>query len=724
MSVPSEEKQTYTFGDFTLDIGRGALLEGGAEIKLRAQSFEVLRILVARHGQLVTREELQSKVWGHKVVTDDSLTHCMIDIRKALGDADRSIIRTIPRRGFIFDEKLIRERGTAQELTPTGSRRQILWVAASAGVLAILVSMSIWLLNEQQVPSSVQKNSIAVLPFMDMSETQDMQYLGDGLSDEVLNLLARTPELRVIARTSTFSFASQNPDIATIRDMLNVAFVLEGSVRRTGDRLRVTARLIDTADSTNVWSESFDRRPEDLLAVQKDIAEAILAKIAPAAKKGLATPARRNFSADELMLLARYYEQEVHEQPEVDRKVLAEAISLYREATLADPDSALAHSRLASALLYNGEMDAAEAPIFRALTLDPNLSSVQETLGRFYWYRGLTGAGTAWKRATELNPNNADAWASYAYWTWMQGNDNEPEFMYRRALELDPLSLARHAALGEFVAHMARLEKTQDIIDLIRMRFNSPDAFRVIARLLELTGKVDESIAWTIKARNMEPSNLDHVEALAELYAEIGDFETARQLDKGSSIGLLYKMRRFDELIDEAELLMIDEPNDIYLRYILAFAYNATSNPEAAIRMLRIIGQPGMAMPEARQAIDVEAFISYMDALNSAGQSAEARRLAEWFDRKPHTENRNWWVNVYRACSLAILEHHERALQKLETVTTSPRLPWNTALRDLQCFERYDNEPRYRAVLEQVESRRTRLREQLPNTLRTHNVVL
>lgn len=721
-----DDFHTYTFGVFTLDIGRGALLRDDKEIRLRPQSFEILRILVTRRGNLVTRDELQTAVWGHKVVTDDSLAHCLIDIRKALEDANRKIIRTVPRRGYIFDEQVVERTGHSIASVPEadlrrGNRRVFAFAVALATAF-----FALWILvgDEPWRISPARGLSIAVLPFMDLSETQDQQYLGDGLSDEILTLLAQAPGLRVISRTSSFSFADQKPDIATISEALNVAYVLEGSVRRTYDDLRVSAQLVNTSDSSSIWSATYARRPDELLDVQREIAMAVLQTISPDTDRNLGSSASRNFSANELMLLALFYEQQVREREDVDQDILAEAIRLYRDATEADPDSAIAHSRLARALLYGGDVRSAEAPIYKALTLDPDLSEVQETLGRFYWFRGLPGAGTAWKRAMELNPNNADAISSVAYWNWMQGHSGESEKLYRRALELDPLSLARHAALGEYLAHEARLAKTSEVIALVEERFDGPDAYRVIARLYELMGKVDESISWMIRARDLEPANEEYNSALSELFAEIGDFDTAEALEPDQNFGLLYKMRRYDELIELAETRMIDEPNDIYLFYLLAFSYNATGQSDSAIRILKIMGQPDMAMPESRQPIDIEAFISYIDALDSVGQTAKAQELAEWFSNKSHVENDNWWVHVYLSCSLAVLGHDEIALQELERVNKSPRLPWDTVITDSPCFRRFADEPRYQAILGNVERRKKSLREQLPATLALYDVKL
>lgn len=728
MRITPENQRTISFGDFSLDISRNALLKRGEEVRLRPQSFDVLRILVSQPGQLVSKSYLQERIWADKIVTDDSLTHCLLDIRKALGDSNKTIIRTVPRRGYIFELPCVSDDSPAAE-HPSGRDLHGITKGTLAAIAATTITIAIvftWWFGfwPSGLNSLAQDNSIAVLPFADTSESQNQQYLGDGLSDGILNLLARSSELRVIARTSSFSFADNTPDIRTIGNTLNVAYILEGSVRRTEDRLIVTAQLVDAANSSNIWSERYEKQPGDLLVVQKDIARAVLSKIARTVDTSDAPPTVRNFSANELMLLARFYEQEVREHPEVDTKRLAEAIDLYRDATRADSESALAHSRLGSALLYGGDLSSAEAPILRAVALDPNISDVQKTLGDYYWVNNQPGAGAAWKRAIDLNPNNAAALSAYAYWYWMQGYDDRSEEMFRHALRLDPLSLARHAALGEFLAHQARVDATREVVKRIKTRFDSAAAYRVIARLLELIGEIDKSIAWTIRARDLEPENPDHIGALAELYAEIGDFATALRLEPKQGVGLLFKMRRYDELIDIAEIGMIDEPDDIYLRYLLAFAYNATGNSEGAIRILRTLGQPIDQRAEIRQPVDIEAFVIYVDALDASGATSRATELAEWFESKRHTESDNWWIHVYRACSLAVLGRDDLALQRIERVTASPRLPWNSTLKDLRCFLKFQDEPRYHAVLDQIDLRRRKLRERLSETLREYAVAL
>ena len=246
--------------------------------------------------------------------------------------------------------------------------------------------------------------SVAILPFENASRDKDDDYLGESFSDELRDQLGRVPGLRIAARSSSVSVHEQATGAIAVSATLGVANLIEGSFRRRGSRLRISVQLIEGRTGLALWSETFDRSARELLSVQQSIAEQIVLQILPDAQEITSTPATRSASANELLLLARYHEQNVRDRPEVDEVELLEAIRLYREATKLDPDSALAQSRLAGALLYLGDVDGAEAPIFRALALDPKLSEVQATLGTFYWARGMPEAGAAWRRAVRCEP--------------------------------------------------------------------------------------------------------------------------------------------------------------------------------------------------------------------------------------------------------------------------------------------------------------------------------
>lgn len=624
------------------------------------------------------------------------------------------------------------------DITPDGIQRTT--VASGKGKASIAISMlllvtgtaGLFLLikpalvaHQADVASlAVVPNSLAVLPFEYVHQGGDDFYLSESFTDELRDQLGRVSGLRIAARSSSVAVRARASDAVAAAAALGVANLIEGSFSRRGNRLHISVQLIEGRTGLALWSETFDRSPKELLIVQQAIADQVVLQILPDAKGEVATPATRIASANELLLLARYHEQTVRDRPDVDEQTLLEAIRLYREAIEADPESALAHSRLAGALLYLGDVAGAEAPIFRALTLNPRLSEVQATLGSYYWARALPGAGVAWGRAVELNPNNADALALYAHWVWMNNYMVEDaEVYYRLALKLDPLSLTRLSDLGNFLGLVARIDETRKIIQRVEELFDTAPAYRVIARLLEFTGDVDQSIAWTIRARDLEPDNPDHNGQLAELYVDIGDFNTALLLDPGS-VGLLFKMRRYEKFIDAAQLLMIEQPDDILLRYLLGFAYNATGQYALAVHVLRSTGLPKTVHDEVRQAADLEAHLWLAEAIKGAGDIELARELANWSIDQGTLLNDSWWVNIMDGCYRSLLGDDETALRGIDRTIKSVRLPWDNMLRDSPCFQRYTDEPRYQAVVRHFEARRAELLERLPATLAEYGVAL
>ncbi|NIP19338.1 MAG: hypothetical protein GWM87_15145, partial [Xanthomonadales bacterium] len=294
----------------------------------------------------------------------------------------------------------------------------VLLVAGTAG-LFFLIRPALERQPTTERAVVVVPNSVAVLPFENAGGNPEDSYLSAGLGDELRDQLGRVQGLRIAARTSSLAARERNLDALEISTRLGVANLVEGSLHRQGDTLRVSVRLIEGATGLAIWSETFERGPNELLNVQLAIAEQVTLHVLPDATPMVAEPATRDATANELMLLARHYEQQVRERLEIDERTLLEAVRLYRRATEIDPRSALAQSRLAGALLYLGDLEAAEAPIFRALSLAPNLSEVQNTLGEYYWARGHTReAGVAWAYAIELDPDDSEALGNYAWWRW------------------------------------------------------------------------------------------------------------------------------------------------------------------------------------------------------------------------------------------------------------------------------------------------------------------
>jgi len=234
------------FNHYVVDVARGCLrTTDHQEIDLRPKSFEVLRYLVASGGRLVTKEELLEALWPGVVVSDESLVQCVSDVRRAIGDQAQAVIKTVPRRGYRFIAEV-----SSDHAEPPGR------------------------------PQPARRPSVAVLPLVNMSGDPGQDWLCDGVSEDIITELSRFAELVVIARNSTFQFRGKTVDARDVGAQLGARYVLEGSLRRQGEQVRVTAQLVDATTGGHLWAERYDRRINDVFAVQDELARGIAAILA------------------------------------------------------------------------------------------------------------------------------------------------------------------------------------------------------------------------------------------------------------------------------------------------------------------------------------------------------------------------------------------------------------------------------------------------------------
>jgi len=530
----------YSFGDYTLDLERGALLKLGSDVKLRPKSFEVLRLLVERHGQLVSKEDLITAVWPRTVVTEGALGQCLIDVRRAIGDESQVIIRTVPRRGYLFDVPVIESDGAQTsvvapqieappaEVPPAhsaGRTPQVVLVALLAIVAAAAIAWLVFFTRSaEEVPPRVARavpNSIAVLPFVNMSSDPAQEYFSDGISEEILNLLAATPQLQVIARTSSFSFKGENADIAQIASKLKVAYVLEGSVRKADNRVRITAQLIAAETSAHLWSQTYDRTLDDILVVQSDIAAAV----AEALKTQLlgreaASSATKSGAAYERYLQGNFF---------FGRRAsgdLYRAATYYRQALELDPDyarawagiAAVANIRLADGAISLEEglpqvREAAE----KAIALDPNLAEPHVRLANYYELRGdLVTAKRHFEKAVALAPQNVLVLSGQATHAATEMRLDDSIAGWRQVVKLDPLSAINRGNLGYTLFTAGRLDEAK--AELLGALDMNPELERgTIALILILQRDFDAAGAWL-----RQVTGADEYQGLAMLNHALG----------------------------------------------------------------------------------------------------------------------------------------------------------------------------------------------------------
>ena len=355
MGRPASEMK-YTFKDFSVNTAKREVRRGAEIVELEPRSYELLAYLIEHRDRAIGKDELQDEVWK-TIVSDGALTRSVMKLRQSLGDTDGSIIKTIRGFGYRFvadvespQESAPPEQPSPQTSQPSQPERRRLApgiLVAGAAVLAIVLA---FVARDLWVKQPVDPKSIAVLPFEDMSEAQDQRWFADGLAEEILNSLARTPDLTVAGRTSSFAFRDSNVVIPSIAEALGVAHILEGSVRREGDRIRVTAQLIRARDGMHLWSENFDHPAANLIEVQEAIAISIAVALKtatdPEALAALVSSGTPSVQAFEEYLRGLAGISSMLATGDVNAYL--EAIHAFERAVEIDPEFALAYGAIAN----------------------------------------------------------------------------------------------------------------------------------------------------------------------------------------------------------------------------------------------------------------------------------------------------------------------------------------------------------------------------------------
>jgi len=427
-------------------------------------------------------------------------------------------------------------------------------------LMATLVALGTWLFvkfsSSTNPPTSASKNvsvlpaelqkSIAVLPFVNMSADKDNEYFSDGITEDILNALARTPGLRVAARTSAFSFKGRNETVQRIGDALKVGVVLEGSVRRAGNQLRITAQLINVADGFHLWSDTFDRKAEDVFAIQTEVAQRVqeALKVKLLAGSSNATLAGTdNLEAYDLYLRGRHF---WNQRTGAD---LERAVSFFQQATEKDPKFAAAYAGLASSYVLLPDHVAvpvreanpkARATARRALELDGRLAEAHAVLGycaQKDW--DLVGAAQEYQEALRLNPNHATSHHWYSILLReLLGKNDEALAEIRKAQALDPLSPIIQNNIGRCLFYLGRYDDA--FVEVDKALQLSPDfmlAHNMRGRLFLVQRKIPEAIAEFEKVQKKTGDTPLALGNLGYAYARAGRTNDARQiLEKLKSI--------------------------------------------------------------------------------------------------------------------------------------------------------------------------------------------
>jgi len=729
----SDGPHGFAVDDLLIDPRSRLVYRDGEPIELPHLSYALLLALVEAAPGLLSQDELMDRVWPGRVVSPENLTQRVRLLRRALGDDanDPRYIGLARGQGY----RLLPEvRSVALDVDGNGAVAApepgavSRWLGRTA-ILALLLAVPVALLllysdadrPEREPRPLIAANALAVLEFENLTGDPQITYISEGLGAELRSQLAGVEELRVAAAPSSAAVSGSDLDPLQAARQLGVRYLVTGAIRARDDGLEVDVQLVDGDSGLLLWSEQFQGQPARLVDMQQSIVRGVAGQLVADADPQIPTVTASN-SAHEYLMLARFFEEQLRDRQVIDPALQERVIELYRRAVTADPDSALAHARLAGALLFRGDVATAAEPIERALAIDPDLSEVQYILGLYHYRRGDPAAGAAYRRAIELNPSHADATTALAMWDWHQSDFARGEELFERAVALDPLSLARYSDLGNFYA-MAGLEpEAHALAREVLERFPDSECYSVAARIFERVGDIDVGIALATRALELDPEARERAWQIAELYARIGDFEAARRYEGELEPSQLFWARRYDELIDVGSDRLIDDPGDLKLYYMVAFALNAEGYHTGAVRLLRQAGLPERVLAPSRRNDGIQALATMYDALQQIGEHALARQYAEWSRDHMQTQfdtggGLDWWANAYQACAFEVLGERERALARIERIPASPGLIWMPLILDGHCFRRLADQPRYQAVIAALERRIAELRAAVPAAL-------
>jgi TolB-like protein/DNA-binding winged helix-turn-helix (wHTH) protein/Flp pilus assembly protein TadD len=550
------------FGVFEMDLRTGELRKHGMQVRLQKQPFQVLAMLVEHAGEVVTREDLQKNLWPADTFVDfdHGLNKTINKIREALGDSAESprFVETVSRRGYRFlaevkdvagDSAAVPTHGTEalsgsqhsdlaktapQPATQKRLESRLTLRRLGAGLAVLLVILLASILYVRNRPSSALIRSLAVLPLESLSGDASQDYFADGMTDELITDLGQISALRVISRTSIMSYKRVRKPLPQIARELNVDGVVEGTVLRSGNQVRITAQLINASDDKHLWAHSYEGDFRDALALQnqvaRSIAEEIRINVSPREQTELKSAQVVNPQAYESYLKGRFF---WNKRTADGLKVAA---AYFNQAVEEDPNYPQAYSGLADTYALLGDwqyavmtpkaaLPKAKAAAIKALELDNNLGEAHNSLAfcldGFDW--DFASAEQEFRRAIELNPNYATAHHWYAWHLSLLGRNREAISEMKKAKDLDPLSLIINADLAELylIAHSYD-ESMQQSRRTIEMDANFALAHNQLAQAYLQKQRFDEAVAELQKAIQISGGSPTFTANLARTYAAMG----------------------------------------------------------------------------------------------------------------------------------------------------------------------------------------------------------
>lgn len=525
-SMPATFNEPMKIGEWLVDPRDDSLTRGAERVKIEPRTMRLLMRLAQTPGAVISQEELLESVWTGLVVGTASIYQSMSQLRKVLGDSDDPprYIETVARKGYrlvapvlIPPPAAVRSphapyasvRDATVAAPPPVSEqkprpRHWGWLAiAAAAAIAVMAAVGRF---APVFPLEVQAASIVVLPFVDLTSGKTEQAFCDGLTEETSNWLAQIPTLRVVARTTAFAFRGRDADVREIGRELNISHVLEGSLRRSGNRMRITVQLIDSRTGYHLWSNNFDVAAGDVLNIQEQVARAVAGnlelRMTSDTDQRFASRRSANSEAQRLYLIAKSHAAKLEGPSNL------QAIQLYRQSIAADPSFALPKVWLARALanqrFFTGQRIEELAPEIESLlneaaTIAPQLADVYVVRGGFRTtMRQRDEAMRDMRRALELGPNTVAAASGLGYFYLTAAQPREASTYYTIASSLDPRDYTMHVYSCMALADLAEYQEAAVACEKGRaLGPESPWAYSISSAMEASRGNFDQALKWS-----------------------------------------------------------------------------------------------------------------------------------------------------------------------------------------------------------------------------------
>ena len=667
----------YEFGQFQLDTGKRLLRRlDGTPVPLTPIVFETLLYMVEHHDAVLDKERIMEAVWPDSIVEENNLAQAISKLRQVFGETpgSHSYIVTVPGRGYRFVAEVNKRNGNIvsrgptdstttptsiqgpTEADPTADRHRLLrkarrgtspsnWRIFGAAIAAIIVVglAALFFVRYRSLPASVRapsspvpadavlsvpaqiaEKSIAVLPFENRSEEKENAYFADGIADEILTRLSNIADLKVISRTSTRQYQSKPANLREIAKQLGVANILEGSVQKVADQVRVNVQLVNAQTDSHLWANTYDRKLTDIFGVEseiaKGIAESLQAKLTSHEEQALAVKPTNNPEAYDAYLRGLSFDARFHFSIG-DRDLGLKAVGFYERAVQLDPKFALAWARLsrAHAVLYfrlydttAARRDATKNALENAQKLQPNSAETQLALG-YYQFRVLRDYGlakTTFKELSEMLPGRSEVPYALGLVTQREGDWDESVARFEQALTLDPrnaeilIDAARnYAMLRQFPAALKLYDRALDIIP------NHPYLTETKARIYQAQGNLKEAAKMLVEVNAQTPSasalvtkitqlrlERNYTEAVRLLQARQAQFHFASEIEKRLNQLLLAWCQHdagdaasakvtAEQARNTLEPLYKDQQDNSVLAENLALLYAVLGNKESALKL-------------------------------------------------------------------------------------------------------------------------------------------